>query len=278
MTELEAALGSRIVRTTPLAGGCVADVVRIELADGRRLVVKRDDGPDPRLEVEAEMLRALAGRLPVPRVEYATPRILAMEYVDGESSFTPGAEEHAADLLAALHAHRAERFGWARDTLIGGLVQRNGWRRRWLMFFRENRLLAMANEAHAAGRLPDSMRARIDVLASRLDEWIQEPAHPSLLHGDVWSGNVLARGDRIVAFLDPAISYGHPEIELAFVTLFSTFGERFFRRYAEHRPIASGFFEARRDLYNLWPLLVHVRLFGSAYVSQVDRTLRKFGA
>ncbi len=78
-------------------------------------------------------------------------------------------------------------------------------------------------------------------------------------------------------FVDPAIYYAHPEIELAFTTLFGTFERPFFDRYHELRPIAPGFFEERRDIYNLYPLLVHVRLFGGSYVSSVERTLRQFG-
>jgi fructosamine-3-kinase len=91
----------------------------------------------------------------------------------------------------------------------------------------------------------------------------------------MWGGNVLVRDGRIAGFVDPAIYFADPEIELAFSTLFSTFGEPFFRRYSEIRPLRPGFFEVRRDLYNLWPLLVHVRLFGGAYVASVERTLDK---
>jgi fructosamine-3-kinase len=84
--------------------------------------------------------------------------------------------------------------------------------------------------------------------ARRLDDWIAEPNRPSLIHGDAWGGNVLIHRDRVAAFVDPAIYFADAEIELAFGTLFATFGEEFFRRYVEHRPLAPGFFELRRDL------------------------------
>ena len=127
-------------------------------------------------------------------------------------------------------------------------------------------------EEHAA-----ELRARLEKLAGKLDELLVEPEHPSLIHGDVWGGNVLARGDRIAAFLDPAIYHADPDVELAFIALFDTFGERFFRRYGELREVRPGFFEARRHLYNLYPLLVHVYFFGGGYVRRVDDTLRSFG-
>ena len=93
----------------------------------------------------------------------------------------------------------------------------------------------------------------------------------------MWGGNVLVKGGRIAGFVDPAIYYADPEIELAFSTLFSTFGDAFFARYAELRPLRPGFFEERCDIYNLYPLLVHVRLFGGGYVGSVSGTLSRFG-
>lgn len=137
--------------------------------------------------------------------------------------------------------------------------------------------MSMATDAAALGRLPVSFLGRLENLCARLDEWLVEPARPSLLHGDVWTTNVLAAGDRITGFVDPAIYYGHPEVELAFTTLFGTFGEPFFSRYQEIRPLPPGFFETRRDIYNLYPLLVHVNLFGGGYVHTVESTLRRFG-
>ena len=135
----------------------------------------------------------------------------------------------------------------------------------------------MAREAHGAGRLPDEDLRRIDRLAGTLDEHIPEPEAASLIHGDVWGGNVVSDNGGIAAFLDPAIYHADPEIELAFITLFGTFGESFFERYGEILPIQDGFFESRRDLYNLYPLLVHVRLFGGGYLGAVQSTLERFG-
>src|SRR5690606_31505376 len=100
---------------------------------------------------------------------------------------------------------------------------------------------------------------------------------PALIHGDLWTTNILAQDGRITGFLDPAIYYAHPEIELAFSTLFNTFDAPFFERYRQLRPLEPGFFETRRDIYNLYPLLVHVRLFGGGYVGALERFLRRFG-
>jgi fructosamine-3-kinase len=243
------------------------------------MVAKVDDGPQPALDIEGFMLSFLAenSTLPVPEVYHSSPGLLLMEWVSGRSRFGEQAERHAAELLAELHEVTAPRFGLERDTLIGGLPQPNPQSDDWLPFFGQQRLLYMAREAEAAGRLPSDMRRRVETVAGRLERWLMEPEAPALIHGDVWTTNVLAAGGRIVAFLDPAIYFAHPEIELAFITLFGTFGRPFFRRYEDRRAIAPGFFEERKDLYNLYPLLVHVRLFGGSYVQSVARTLRQYG-
>jgi fructosamine-3-kinase len=275
---VEAALGTRLVRARPMGGGCIGEVYEAELSEGSKAVAKVDRAGESHLEREAYMLRYLGDKsdLPVPKVYHHSEKLLLMEFVEGGGNLS-GAEEHAAELLAALHGITAEAYGHERDTLVGSLSQPNPWTESWVEFFRDQRLLYLSGVAHEAGRLPAELRARLERLAGKIDELLEEPEHPSLIHGDVWGGNVLARGDRIAAFLDPAIYHADPEIELAFIALFDTFGERFFRRYGELREVRPGFFEARRHLYNLYPLLVHVYFFGGGYVRRVDDTLRSFG-
>jgi fructosamine-3-kinase len=275
--RIENALGMRPERLSSLHGGCIAEVHRADMPDRSRIVVKA--GGEGTLDIEGWMLQYLAerSRLSVPRVLHSEPTLLVMEFIEGSSRFSSAAEAHAAELLADLHSVSAPAFGLERDTLIGPLHQPNPQTGSWIEFFREHRLLYMAQVAAESGQLPARTHERIRRLAGELERFIDEPKQPSLLHGDVWTTNVLALGDRITGFIDPAIYYGHPEIELAFSTLFGTFGRAFFQRYEEIRPLRPGFFEMRRDIYNLYPLLVHVRLFGSGYVGQVDSILTRAG-
>jgi fructosamine-3-kinase len=283
ITRLAGTLGSAVVDARPMAVGFGLIGLKIRLADGRHLAVKARVGNQGRtadLSLEAYMLGELArqSELPVPHVHHAEPGLLAMDFIETDASgIPPSAENHAAELIAKLHATPRASFGYERDTLIGPLPQPNPGSRRWVPFFRDQRLLFMAGEAHQEGSLPAPMLQRIERLAERIDEYLVEPAFPALLHGDIWTGNVLVRGGRIAGFVDPAIYCGHPEIELAFTTLFGTFGKAFFAAYESLAPLEPGFHEVRLDLYNLYPRLVHVRLFGSGYLAGIDRTLARLG-
>ncbi|MEE8445608.1 MAG: fructosamine kinase family protein [Alphaproteobacteria bacterium] len=267
--------GARVLDASPLSGGCIGEVFRLDLADGRRLVAKTA-GPGGTLDIEGYMLAYLADKVPVPGVVHAAPDLLLMDFVETAGALDAAAQQHAADLLADLHGVTADAFGHERDTLIGPLAQPNPWTASWIDFFRDQRLIHMGRLALESGRLPARTFGRLEQFCAKLDSYIGEPTRPSLIHGDMWGGNVLTRNGRIAAFIDPAIYHANPEIELAFATLFGTFGDPFFHRYAEHRPIAPGFFESRRDIYNLYPLLVHTNLFGGHYAQSVDGILRRF--
>jgi fructosamine-3-kinase len=264
----------QVVSARRFADGNTTELWLIDLADGNKVVAKRGTG----LTLEGAMLRHLAAnsRLPVPELFHADDSLLVMSWIEGDGGLAGPAQEHAAELVADLHEVRAERYGFAFDTLIGPLHQPNPESEDWIAFFRDHRLMHMARLALEEKRIDGSLMGSIERLAELLPDLIGEPAPPSLIHGDLWGGNILAHRGRIAGFIDPAVYHADPEIELAFSTLFGTFGESFFRRYGELRPIRPGFFEVRRDIYNLYPLLVHVRLFGGSYRGQVAGIVGRF--
>ena len=118
---------------------------------------------------------------------------------------------------------------------------------------------------------------RLEMVVGQLDRWIDPMVRPSLIHGDIWSGNVLSEGSRVTGFIDPAIYYADREMELAFIEMFDTFGDAFWRRYGELAPLDAEYRRSRRHLYVLIPILVHVRLFGASYVSSLGRALDALG-
>ena len=168
--ELERALRKRVSDFSPLGGGCVGQVYLVSTADGTTVVAKIDESGDSSLDVEAYMLDFLGDHsaLPVPDVIIGEPRLLVISYLPGRSRFSKAAQEHAAHLLADLHAQHGPAFGFERPTLIAGLHQPNDWAQSWLQFFGEQRLCYMAGLGAAAGRLPDEIVRRVNVLADDL--------------------------------------------------------------------------------------------------------------
>lgn len=272
--RIEAALGGRVQKIEIVGGGHGATLCRVELAGRQAVAVKTAASM---LTSEGRMLRDLAGRTPlrIPRVHYGDDTLLISDWIDNDgSALDRYGQESLADGLAVLHANSAERFGYAYDVMIGGMAQINEWQSDWRTLFIEKRLLSAGFLAHREGNLPPDVLRRLAMFCQRLDALVDEPERPALLHGDLWPGNVLTLNGRPAALIDPAIYYGHPEMDIAFSGLFGGFGRDFYRRYGERARLAPGF-EERRDIWNLWPLLVHVYLFGGSYVGAVDAILRR---
>jgi len=280
--ELAIRVGMALDRDAPaleaLHGGMVGEVYLARWTQDRA-VIKVDRRERPQLAIEGMMLGYLAreSELPVPALLHVADDLLIMQHLPGTSQFNVAAEQHAAKLLADLHAVTGPACGFESDTLIGLFPQPNGWTSSWVAFFGERRLYHLAQLAVDRGAMPLSMLKRVDALIQRLDQLIDEPAAPALVHGDIWTSNLLADDDCITGCLDPAIYYGHPEVELAYIALFHSFGEPFFQRYHELSPIAAGFFEERMDVYQLYPLLSHICHFGGHYVDSTAQKLTRLG-
>jgi len=273
--EIELHLKRKIASLSPLSAANNAHIYRVALKDGSSCVVK---AAERGLDVEAYMLDYLRtkSKLPVPGVYYSNEHMIIMEFIESQHSPDSATGRHAAELLAELHKIRADSYGLEQDTLIGFLRQPNAQSKDWVEFFAQNRLLYMAGEALKENKVDKKFMKQAEKLAGKLSGYIKSPNPPSLIHGDVWGGNILSMNGRIRAFLDPAIYYADPEIELAFIRVLNTFEAEFFTRYHEISPIKPGFFEERADIYSLYPLLVHTRLFGTSYARKAQRILDKF--
>lgn len=280
----ESAIRSRVARVvdgdptavTELDGGMIGTVYRVDRAHRAPVVAKVGNTP---LTVEARMLRMLASEsdLPLPTVLHASDDLLVLTHEAGCSTTTPAVERDLAEHLARLHDVSGPAFGFPFDTLTGPLDLPNPWTDSWVDFYREYRLLHFARDAREHGPLTDAFFDRICRVADDLPAVIDAPQSPALIHGDAWTNNLLACDGELVAFLDPACYYAHPEVELAYVDWTDTGGEDFFERYRTHCQIPDGFFDTRRHVYALLPILVHVRLFGDAYLDDLDRALDRLG-
>lgn len=251
-------------RLEPLAAESLSEVLLVRRPGGAVAVAKSG----PAVVVEAAMLRALAGAgAPVPAVEAEHEGVLLLEHVANDGVFSPRAWADIGAQLRRLHERTGESYGWPTDYQLGTVKLDNRESRYWPRFWAEQRLVATASI------LDRPWRERVDRVAARLDELLPREPPPSLLHGDLWTGNMLVRDGRLAAFLDPACYYGHCEVDLAMLDLFCTLPDDFREGYGALDP---GWRE-RQPVYQLFPALTHVRLWGQAYHSMVDRLLVSLG-
>lgn len=280
---LRFALGSAVKRKRRLSGGDINDAFELELASGIRVFLKTNErAPASLFPAEARGLDWLreARALRVPEVlavssgDEDEPSFLVLELIE---SARPASDfdERLGRGLATLHRFGAPRFGFERDNFIGSLPQRNREHDNWAEFFWSERLEPQLARAVDAGRASAALRAGFERLSSRLARLLGPEEPPARLHGDLWSGNLHVDGAGAPALIDPAVYGGHREVDLAMMRLFGGFDEVVFRAYDEAWPLAPGHAE-RVALYQLYPLLVHVNLFGQGYAESVSRNLARY--
>ncbi|TVQ71341.1 MAG: ketosamine-3-kinase [Balneolaceae bacterium] len=278
--------GQEVTGDTPVGGGCINDTIQVSLQDGSRYFVKQNKiSLRDMFEKEATGLQLLAdatgetGEIRIPEVTGLTEdhesgqAFLILSFVD-EGRRSGDFDRRFGSALAVLHRHTTRQYGLDHDNYIGSLPQKNDRRETWNSFFMECRLEPQFAMAREQGFFNGTARQSLERLGKNLPELLPEEP-PSLLHGDLWGGNYLCDNENRPVLIDPAVYYGHREAELAFTTLFGGFGREFYSGYEESWPLQPGFAE-RRDIYNLYPLLVHVNLFGGMYVSQTESILRRY--
>lgn len=260
--RIAALLQADIASATPVSGGDLSDVLRLRLGDGSGAIAKIG----PLAVCEAEMLRAIAGTgAPAPRVIAAEGDLLVMTELP-----SAGALSDAWDSLAAamrqLHAPREDAYGWHVDYAFGRLAIPNAGSGDWRAFWADNRLRS------ALPHLPSDLARRTERVAEALGELLPAQPTPALLHGDLWGGNVLVAGGAVTGLIDPASYIGDREVDVAMLTLFDHPPARFL----DSLDLAPGW-RQRLPIYRLWPLLVHLRLFGHGYAASVSSTLTEIG-
>lgn len=279
------ALGAPVVSGERIGGGSLNDAWRVELGSGRVAFVKTSaDAVAGSYATEAAGLRWLAeaGGLAVPEVLAvadgdnvdAPPRLLALEWIEAGRLDAAG-EEALGRGLATVHAAGAPRFGSDGPLFLGPLELPGGPEQTWSDLYAECRLRPTARIAAEAGRLDDRAFAAVDRVCERLPELAGPEEPPARLHGDLWSGNVLADAGGRPHLIDPAAHGGHREVDLAMLRLFGGPSELCFDAYAEATPLADGH-EERVDLWQLFPLLVHAALFGGSYGAAAARAAARY--
>lgn len=280
LAEVEKTIGSKVSGFSFAAGGCINRTGNCMTQSGPVFLKWNDREKFPgMLEAESRGLSLLRQGtvLHVPKVlhsgEVDAFQFLLMDSIrgGGRSKTYWKALAHG---LAMLHRNTRESFGLDHDNYIGSLRQPNASRSSWAEFFVEERLRNQLRMAVDHRRIEPTIAKKFEVLFTKLGTLMPEEA-PALLHGDLWGGNVMTdeRGGPVL--IDPAVYYGHREVDLAMTQLFGGFNITFLNAYRDGFPLEPGF-EERCDILNLYPLLVHVNLFGGGYAREVESIVGRF--
>jgi len=217
--------------------------------------------------------KAIAVPQPLKHGLFEDKIFLVTQYID-KGIAAPDFWRRFAQQLAALHRNTAEAFGLDHDNYIGSLPQQNHKSNSWTEFYAEQRILFLIKKAFDDKKCESSDTKMAERLCNKLDSLFPEEP-PALLHGDLWSGNYLIGKEGEPVIFEPAIYYGHREMDLGMMLLFGGFDNSFYNFYPEEFPLEKNW-RARTDLTQLYPLLVHMNLFGSHYYNSVRSTLKKY--
>jgi len=267
-----------IEAVSPVGGGSINQTTALKTTSGPYFLKYNSASLYPNMFVlEERGLKRLheTGEIHIPQIissgEIGEFSFLLLEYIDSAVTGKTFWEDFGSS-LANMHKHTSDQFGLDHDNYIGSLKQSNTNHPSWVSFFIEERL---EPQVHMANLSPDTQKM-FNKLYAKLDEIVPAEA-PALLHGDLWSGNYMTstRGEPIL--IDPAVYYGHREMDIGMTKLFGGFAQAFYSGYDATFPLEPGW-EIRVDICNLYPLMVHVNLFGGSYLSKVKAILNKFTA
>lgn len=258
----------------PLGGGCISRTMVIEGRGLSYFVKLNSSNRAEMFAAEAVGLQALNAacplRVPAPVCNgvCSDTAYLVLEFIDLAVAASPATHSALGRGLAALHRTHSDGFGWQRDNTIGSTPQINSWCADWVEFYREMRLAPQLRLAYDNGIGRETISAGEELMEGLAGFFAGYAPEPSLLHGDLWGGNVAADNTGEPVLFDPAPYFGDREVDIAMTELFGGFDRGFYESYNAAWPLHSGY-RTRKELYNLYHILNHFNLFGAGYASQV---------
>jgi len=279
-TQVSQALDEEIESIDFFTKGQIGDIYKVEISTNTYIL--KTSKPSSNLQVEANMLEDINKyEIAVPRVYDVTETHLLMEYIESTNQAKCAEEVDAAKVLSDLHTvtNESRMYGYYYDTTIASFTQKNEQTQyNWTLFLGQMRIMPMAKICYDKGHITKRVVERLELLCRDMYKRIDMATiTPSLLHGDLWRGNILFNMNG-ATLIDPAISFGDKEMDLAYILMFDTFGDTFFDSYKEVHPLSEDFYEVKVPLYQLYPLLVHVALYGGSYSVQLEMLLKKLKA
>lgn len=269
-----------INKTTSISGGSINDACRLETSDEPFFIKYNKSYLYPAMfEKEAKGLQILRDTrtVYVPEIigtgQAENFSFIVMEYIEPGSRRNDFWSDFASK-LAQMHQNTNSQFGLDHDNYMGSLQQYNKFHENFYDFFILERLEPQLRLARDKGKLNEGHVEKFEQLYKELKNIIPEEK-PALVHGDLYSGNYVVSDNGTATILDPAIAYSHREVDIAMSNLFGVFDQEFYDTYNNHFPMEKGW-EERIEIFNLYPLLIHVNLFGIAYLSSVERIIKDF--
>lgn len=270
----------QVYNAIPLTGGDINSVYRLNTSNGEFCIKVNLAKKFPAMfEKEALGLDLLRDNcdFTIPEVyafnEVDTQSYLLLEYIESSNKSVKFWNDFGKS-LANLHRSTHEFFGLDHENYIGSLDQDNSRKSNWTKFYAENRILSQTKLAFNSNLVHSDFVKDIEKLCTKLEDLIPKEA-PSLLHGDLWSGNYLIDKSGNPALIDPAVYYGHREVDLAMTKLFGGFNDEMYDSYNEAFPLETHWKE-RIQLHQLYPILVHVNLFSGSYVNQASSVVKQY--
>tara|TARA_Y100000768_G_scaffold104450_1_gene76504 strand:+ start:1463 stop:2311 length:849 start_codon:yes stop_codon:yes gene_type:complete len=276
-TIIEKYLDSKLKKVERLSGGSINEVYLCHLSNNKIVLKINDKKLYPKMfEKEKEglnIIRKCGFKTPEVIEEgcYDSYNYIAIEYVKSGKELN---WEVFGIELALLHLNQNDKFGLEYDNYIGSLNQTNTFEDNWKDFYTQHRILPLAKIAIDKQLIEKKDNKKIEKLCSKLDKLVSN-CKPSLIHGDLWPGNLIYDQQNNPVLIDPAVYYGHPEMDWAMLSLFGTYPEVAIRSYCELYYLEKGY-KDREEIHQLYPLLVHLILFGKSYYSQVKKIINKF--
>ncbi|MCD7034752.1 fructosamine kinase family protein [Metabacillus sp. GX 13764] len=271
---------SEITKCQPVSGGDINEAYRVQTLRKTYFVKHNSHIPEGFFESEANGLNEIRNTHTA-----SVPDVLALEHEGRHGVLVlewiqSGPKLKKTDMLlgqdaAQMHQTAGKQYGYGSDSFIGRLPQPNGWHDDWEEYYRMKRLYPQIRLAGEKGRLSNGRGDKLEKLLSSLHRWIPSNPIPSLLHGDLWGGNWIAGPNGKPYLIDPSVFYGDHEMEIAFTELFGGFNADFYSAYNEIMPLSPEY-EERKQLYQLYFLLVHLNLFGETYGSAVDQAVKRY--
>ena len=280
LSVVEEHLADTITGSRFVSGGSINIAYELQTAGGKYFLKVNHKALYPGMfaaEARGLALLSQTKSVKVPTIvlqaDAGNESFLLLDWVDAKRGSVQ-ATQNLGVQLAQMHRNTADEFGLDHDNYIGSLPQSNRKHAKWSDFFIQERLQPMVSLAADKRLLEYADAGNLEKLYTKLPELFDEEA-PALLHGDLWSGNYLTTLDDEPYLIDPAVYYGHREVDLAMTSLFGGFSHEFYRDYNEAFPLAKGW-QQRTDLWNLYPLLVHLNLFGAGYLNRVRDAVKSY--